>query len=181
VDRERHAVAQAEVDKKGPFMLRVKELQIDRLRVIFNKLSVTPESQATAVSSLLEKIIISNKESPDFLKYTLFKIATNIASDCQEEFFNEMDEGHPLKLARVSVGLCGSIKELADLIKAQFYKQCPLCIPKTAEVGLAGEDFLRDMGFKAKVCSINVVVCTVWMTPQSQLNPSFASSFLFFM
>ncbi len=107
-------------------MLRVKELQIDRLRVIFNKLSVTPESQAAAVSSLLEKIIISNKESPDFLKYTLFKIATNIASDCQEEFFNEMDEGHPLKLARVSVGLCASIKELGDLIKAQFYKQSPL-------------------------------------------------------
>jgi hypothetical protein len=131
-------------------MLRVKELQIDRLRVIFNKLSVTVESQTTAVNSLLEKIIVSNNESPEFLKYTLFKIANNIVNDCQEEFFNEMDEGHPLKLARIACGLCANIREglLADLIKAQFYSTCPLCIPKAAEGGLTGDQFLQDMGFR---------------------------------
>lgn len=153
VDREKLAVSVAEQNKQSPFMQQVKALQIDRLRVIFNKLSVTPESQAVAVKSLLEKIVIANKESPDLLKYTLFKIVLNLSADCQEEFFNEMDEGHPLKLARVVCGLSGSIKELGSLFKAQFYKACPLCVPKAAEVGLTGDDFLADMGFKQKVCA----------------------------
>jgi hypothetical protein len=144
-------VGAAEQSKQSPFMVRVKELQIDRLRVIFNKLSVTAESQQAAVKSLLEKIIIANKESPEFLRYVLYKVAYNLSSDCQEEFFNEMDEGHPLKLARVACGLSGSIKELGELIRAQFCQQCPLCIPKAAEAGLAGEAFLADMGFRQKV------------------------------
>ena len=163
-------------------MLRVKALQIDRLRVIFNKLSVTPESQSAAVSSLLEKIVVSNQEeqqmlqqqqqhqqhphsssphSPSFLKYTLFKVAANITADCQEEFFNEMDEGHPLKLARVACGLCAHIKELGDLIVAQFYSLCPLCIPKAAEAGLSGDLFLKDMGFRAKVRGKNWKIIVV--------------------
>lgn len=151
-------MALAEQDKKSVFMTRIKELQIDRMRAIFNRLGVTSDSQATAVKSLLEKIIISNNESSDFLKYTLFKIASNIASDCQEDHFNEMDEGHPLKLARVVCGLCSSITELGDLIKAQFYLLCPMTIPKAAEVGLSGEDFLRDMGFKSKVMVLVVLL-----------------------
>jgi outer membrane PBP1 activator LpoA protein len=92
VDSEKEAVGAAEQNKQSPFMVRVKELQIDRLRVIFNKLSVTVESQQAAVKSLLEKIIIANKESPEFLRYVLYKVAYNLSSDCQEEFFNEMDE-----------------------------------------------------------------------------------------
>jgi len=147
-DRELSAVAEAEKDKKGAFMTRVKAMQIDRLRNIFNKLSVTVESQELALRNLLEKIVTANAESPDFLKYVLFKICSNILTDCQEEFFMEMDEGHPLKLARVACGLCVQIKELPALLKAQFYKLCPLSVPKVAEVGLAGDAFLRDMGFR---------------------------------
>ena len=149
----------AEQDKKSPFMQRVKQLQINRLRAIFNRLSVTPESQHSAVNSLLDKIIAANSESPQLLKYTLFKIANNIITDCQEEFFNEMDEGHPLKLARVSCALCEQMPDLADLIKAQFYKHCPLTVPKGAEAGLTGEEFLEDMGFKSKPLAVSIYVC----------------------
>jgi hypothetical protein len=84
VDRERAAVLAAESDKQSPFMQRIKALQIDRLRVIFNKLSVTAESQSTAIRSLLEKVVLSNAESPEFLRYTLYKIALNLSADCQE-------------------------------------------------------------------------------------------------
>jgi hypothetical protein len=84
VDRERAAVLAAESDKQSPFMQRIKALQIDRLRVIFNKLSVTAESQSTAIKSLLEKVVLSNAESPEFLRYTLYKIALNLSADCQE-------------------------------------------------------------------------------------------------
>jgi hypothetical protein len=62
-----------------------------------------------------------------------------------------MDEGHPLKLARVACGLSTTLPELGELIKAQFYKLCPLTVPKAAELGLSGEEFLADMGFKQKV------------------------------
>jgi hypothetical protein len=79
-----------------------------------------------------------------------------------QEFFNEMDEGHPLKLARVACGLSTTLPELGELIKAQFYKLCPLTVPKAAELGLSGEEFLADMGFKQKVAmSCTAVVATV--------------------
>lgn len=151
IDRERDAVTTAEANKQSPFMQQVKSLQLDRLRVIFNKLSVTVESQTLATKSLLEKILVAHSEGPEFLRYTLYKVAFNLSVDCQEEFFSEMDEGHPLKLARVACALTSSIPELGALIKAQFYKLCPLCIPKAAEVGLSGEAFLVDMGFRQKV------------------------------
>jgi hypothetical protein len=80
-----------------------------------------------------------------------------------QEFFNEMDEGHPLKLARVACGLSTTLPELGELIKAQFYKLCPLTVPKAAELGLSGEEFLADMGFKQKVSTMSwaAVVATV--------------------
>lgn len=146
----RGEVALIDQDKSSQIFDTIRQHQIDRLRVIFNKLSATVESQSVAVASLLEKLLVASKVSPELLRYTLFKISNNIISDSQEEVFNETDEGHPTKLARVSCGLCREIQDLSSVIQAQFYDQCPLTIPRSAKEGLEGEDFLLDLRFRKK-------------------------------
>lgn len=131
----------------------IKELGLNKLPSIFNKISITIESQQLAVNNLIEKIIISKQYSINILQYILYKISLYIILDCQTDHYNEMDEGHSLKLARVINELCDKIKDLSRLVKGQFYKFCPLCIPKIPESGLHGTEFLLDMGFKLEVFS----------------------------
>lgn len=115
----------AEADKESDFMKRVKVLGFDRLRAIFNRLSITKESQQTAITNLQEQLQKASNESPQMLQYTLIKIGRHILKDCQEEFFCEMDEGHPLKLARVVTGLCMHIEEFREILRHQFFSACP--------------------------------------------------------
>jgi len=118
-----------ESDKTSKLMIRAKQLGMDRLRVVFNRLSTTKESQLAAVTSLLDHIRCASRESPEMLRYVLYKIVTHIFKDCQEEFFCEMDEGHPQKLARLVCGLCKNIDDLKILLKQYFYATCPILIP----------------------------------------------------
>lgn len=143
-------------------MQRIRHLQIDRLRAVFNKLSATAESQAVAVKSLLEKLLQASRDSPQVLQYTLVKVAASVVADCQEEFFNETDEGHPTKLARVACALCAQVFDLSAMVRAQFYLACPLVVPRgSSEPGLAGEAFLEDMRFRRKKGSVSGGSCSV--------------------
>ena len=162
----KYCVQEIDSNKQGPVLKKIKHYQIDRLRSIFNKLSATKESQQIAKAALLEKLLIANKDSPELLSYTLFKISSNIVADCQEEFFNETDESHPLKLARVSCGLCVEINTLKDTVKAQFYHTCPMTIPRNAMEGLTGDSFYENMRFRGKPSENGI---TIWETKDDWL------------
>lgn len=143
-------------DKGGLAMQRVRHIGIHRMRVVFNKLSATAESQAAAAASLLEMLLCASRDSPALLRYTLVKVSASVVADCQEEFFSETDEGHPTKLARVSCALCAEISDLAVMISAQFSLACPLVVPRGAsDPKLQGEDFLEDMCFRRKKTSVS--------------------------
>lgn len=47
----------------------------------------------------------------------------------------------------MAVGLCQIKPELADVIKAEYYRICPLTVPRQAEGGLVGDDMFDNMGF----------------------------------
>lgn len=113
-------------DTNSQFILRVKALGIDRLRAIFNRLSTTKDSQQAAIRSLQGQILKAGNESQQMLQYTLIKIGRNMLKDCQEEFFCERDEGHPLKLARVICGLCKRVNGFREILRQQFFDACPL-------------------------------------------------------
>lgn len=153
VDVVKRDVVNWEKDKTCELMQKIKRLQIDRLRVVFNKLGASKESQQVAVTSLLEKIVSSSQESKQLLRYTLFKIADTIASDCQEEFFIETDEAHPLKLVRVACELSSKLPDLLpNAIRGHWYRHCPLSIPKTQpQEGFTGDAFFTDMGFRHRI------------------------------
>jgi GLE1-like protein len=51
------------------------------------------------------------------------------------------------QIARVAVGLCQIKPEIADIIKAEYFRICPLTVPRQAEGGLAGDDLFENMGF----------------------------------
>jgi len=129
LEKFRNEMELIESDKTSKLMIRAKQLGMDRLRVVFNRLSTTKESQLAAVTSLLDHIRCASRESPEMLRYVLYKIVTHIFKDCQEEFFCEMDEGHPQKLARLVCGLCKNIDDLKILLKQYFYATCPILIP----------------------------------------------------
>jgi hypothetical protein len=154
-----------EKDKSGIFMKRVKDLQIDRLRVIFNRLGATVESQQNAINSVLETLLKALHESQQMLTYTVYKVTNFIISDCQEEFFSETDQTHPTKIARLTCGLCDKMRTqsfLADTIKTSFYKACPLIIPKQAEPGIESNEFYMDMGFVQKnIKNSGQVLCII--------------------
>ncbi len=138
-------------DRTGPFMMTVKQYGIDKMRGTFNKLSATVESHHNAVKSLKEYILLANQSSFEMLRYTLFKIVENILKDCQEEFFTELAESQPTRLARVCCMLCIEIDELKRLIRSMFVKLCPPLMPKLFPEGLQStEEFLKSLGFKFK-------------------------------
>ena len=154
-------VAQLESDRNGPFMLRVRALKIDRMRAVFNKLGATTESQIAAVRALLELLMTATQqqqaqENMPLLRYTLFKIASTVLADCQEESFFATDETHPTKLARVMSGLCtaldvGASRDLLlTSLRAHFMLVCPLLVPRGSPAGLTGEALLKDMAFRQK-------------------------------
>ena len=47
----------------------------------------------------------------------------------------------------MAVGLCQSKPELADVITAEYFRICPLTVPRQAEYGLSGDDLYENMGF----------------------------------
>mmetsp|Transcript_12082 Transcript_12082/g.18082 ORF Transcript_12082/g.18082 Transcript_12082/m.18082 type:complete len:899 (+) Transcript_12082:1095-3791(+) len=157
-------VAQLESDRNGPFMLQIRALKIDRMRAIFNKLGATIESQRAAVRALLELLMVVTQqqqqqqvqESMPLLRYTLFKIASTVLADCQEESFFATDETHPTKLARVMSGLCTALDAgasrdlLLTTLRAHFMLACPLLVPRGSPAGLTGEALLKDMAFRQK-------------------------------
>jgi len=153
-------VVQLEIDRNGPFMQRVRALKIDRMRAIFNKLGATTESQLAAVRALLELLISTTQQQAQdsmlLLRYTLFKIASTVLTDCQEDSFFATDETHPKKLARVISGLCtaldvGASRDLLlSTLRAHFMLACPLLVPRGSPAGLTGEALLKDMAFRQK-------------------------------
>ncbi len=60
------------------------------------------------------------------------------------------DESNPLSIARVAVGLCQIKPEIAEILRAEFYRTCPLSVPRQPEPGLGGDAFRENMGFKDK-------------------------------
>ena len=63
----------------------IKELGLNKLPSIFNKISITIESQQLAVHTLIEKIILSKQYSVNILQYILYKISLYIILDCQTD------------------------------------------------------------------------------------------------
>lgn len=153
-----------ESDKKGAFMLKAKQLGVDRLRVIFNRLSSTKDSQKVAVKSLLDQIYSASRDSSEMLKYVLYKIVNHVLKDCQEEFFCEMDEGHPLKLARVVCGLCRTIDDLKDFVRRQFYVVCPILIPEIRE--FKQESYETKTIWLNRMVKVICVFCVMCLQPQ---------------
>ena len=82
------------------------------------------------------------------LSYSTITITINVIS-CHINFtthilsFDSINE----QIARVAVGLCQIKPELADVIKAEYYRICPLTVPRQAEGGLVGDDMFDNMGF----------------------------------
>lgn len=147
--QSRQNAERIDADRTGPVMQTIKDLGINRIGAIFNRLSVTKESQDACLASLLEKIVqaSSAQNSSVILEYTLFKVSARLLAECQQDSFIPTVEGHPGKLARLASSICVKLQGIDSLIKAQFFNQCPLCLPKHAETGLAGDDFFRDMAF----------------------------------
>lgn len=160
-------ITTVEKDKQGAFMQRVKTHQLERLRVIFNKISATNESRERAIASLLEKIVVANADSPEMLRYTLGKIVSLLLKDCQEDAFNEMEESHPLGLARIACGLGAQMGEsVVAVFHSGFLSSCPFLVPRmlpegisvvsaesnggTAAAQSSEEAFLQTMGFVYK-------------------------------
>lgn len=155
-------ITNIEKNKQSFFMILVKKYEIDRIRMIFNRLGSSPESHQKAFSDLLEKIVFvsqiaannntsqrgadasgilnntmllnqlqpTDQEKQFLLRYLLMKIVINIFKDCQEEFFNEMDESQVMRLARITCLLCQEIKEFIPIFHDYFYMLCPLLMPK---------------------------------------------------
>lgn len=140
-------VTEWERDRTGPFMKRVKALEIDRLRAVFNRMGATEESRTASIKQLLEKIVLASKDSPEMLRYTLFKVVQHVSTDCQDDNFNEMEESHPLKLARVVCSIGRDIPQLTDIFRANFTRQCPLLIPRLLAEGIDEALGLQALGF----------------------------------
>lgn len=146
-----------DADKSNPLMIKIKEYQLDRLRAIFNRISVTVQSQENAVSALFEKILLT-KDNPDLLRYLLFKIVQNLLKDTQGEHFKIEDEAQPMRISRVICSLCMKINVLTDFVKSQFYMTCPLLYPKVISEGLSTHDFFISMAFNTKPTKDNSVL-----------------------
>ena len=82
-------------------MTRIKQLRINSIPGIFNRLSATAASQSLVVNELLDKIIIASKEvMPEILRYTLCKIAAQLILQAQSEFFIIEDESQSVPVSR---------------------------------------------------------------------------------
>ena len=83
-------------------MMRIKQLRINSIPGIFNRLSATPASQTLVVNQLLEKIVAASKEAPEVLRYTLCKIAAQLVAQAQSEFFIIEDESQSIPVTDLS-------------------------------------------------------------------------------
>ena len=78
-------------------MAKVKQLRIQTIPGIFNRLSASSASQTLVVNQLLEKIVAASREKiPELLRYTLCKVAAQLVSQAQSEFFIIEDESQSL-------------------------------------------------------------------------------------
>jgi hypothetical protein len=87
-------------DKGGLIMSKVKQLRIHTIPGIYNRLSASATSQTLVVTQLLEKIVAASKERiPELLRYTLCKVAAQLVSQAQSEFFIIEDEAQSLPVS----------------------------------------------------------------------------------
>ena len=91
-------------DKGGLIMSTVKQLRIHTVPGIFNRLSASNASQILVVNQLFEKIVAASKENvPGLLRYTLCKIAAQLVSQSQSEFFIIEDEAQSLPVCFIDL------------------------------------------------------------------------------
>ncbi|RYY86519.1 hypothetical protein EON63_05600, partial [archaeon] len=152
-----------ESDKTVSFMQYVKAQQIDRIRSIFNKLSVTSESQTLVVTQLeevLKKAYYYDQQNPhththandvSMVRYVLHKVVMNVCRDIQEEFFSEMDKQNVHKIFVVIQQLCALYSStsatsdgksaggnvLSEYLLSAYYSICPLLIPRIIPEGVS--------------------------------------------
>lgn len=90
--------------QSGPLWEQIQSHQLGefKLRAIFNKVSATEQSQQIAINKLMEKVVVASACGEAILKYALFAVVQNLLADCQNEYFNEKDETHPFKTARLA-------------------------------------------------------------------------------
>jgi hypothetical protein len=82
-------------------MSKVKQLRIHTIPGIYNRLSASATSQTLVVTQLLEKIVAASKERiPELLRYTLCKVAAQLVSQAQSEFFIIEDEAQSLPVSK---------------------------------------------------------------------------------
>jgi hypothetical protein len=172
-------IKEIDKNKQSVFRSYVKRYEIDRLRLIFNRLG-SSESHSMAFNALLQTILSvsqivpreqnQNPSDPNeeekalLLRYLFYKIVFNIFQDCQEEFFSETDELQVMKLVKITCLLCQEIQEFISIFQSLYYLLCPLLIPKvfpelnssssSTSAGNAGdskEKLLLSLGFTRKL------------------------------
>eukprot|EP01031_Cornospumella_fuschlensis_P025115 gene25113-30332_t len=148
-----------EADKTVAFMQYVKSQQIDRIRSIFNRLSVTTESQTLVIAQLeetLKKAYHYDQQNPPMndmtmAQYVLHKVVMNICRDIQEEFFNEMDKPNVHKIYVVvqklsavygnttssNDGKSDDGNVFSEYLLSACYAICPLLVPRIIPEGVS--------------------------------------------
>ena len=64
--------------------------------------------------------------------------------------------------------------ELADVIKAEYYRICPLTVPRQAEGGLSGDDVFENMGFLRSKVSDDWEDSDTWLVRMNKVLCTFA-------
>eukprot|EP00981_Chlorochromonas_danica_P004152 scaffold829_cov174-Ochromonas_danica.AAC.11 len=88
-----------------------------------------------------------------------------------------MDEGQPLRLARLVVGLCQEMESLGEYFVNHFYHACPLLIPYVLPEGLGsseGDVYLHSLGFIKKAGSTSWESNDAWLARMSKIIAVFA-------
>lgn len=172
VDEARSESEEIDRTRAGPVWAEVKRLKLHTsISGVYNRLGKTAESQQLVVNMLLEKVVTAAEaaaqcQMPQILKYSLCKIASELIAVAESENFIMNDISNPLPLARVAAGLCLAKPDIAEILKAELYRVCPLTVPRQPEPGLSGPAVLENMGFKDKESKdewqgrMNRILCT---------------------
>jgi type III secretory pathway component EscV len=105
VEDTRLEADQIDTEKPDEIMNRIREIGINRIVGIFNRLSKVEDKIALCANELLNLVVGAGgaRDMPVLLSYTLYKIALQIVKKSSEEHFIINDEGHPLPVRKKSL------------------------------------------------------------------------------
>jgi len=124
--------------------------EINKLRGTFNIIGEKVSSQVEAANRLLHTIsqTISTNDS-HLIQHALYTISLSAITHCQSNHFNPSK--HAASYASVISTLCAQSSVINELIRAQFFKHCPLIIPILApDIQCDEIEYYKLMGYKNK-------------------------------